>query len=353
MQHPKKPLMQSISDYFDLRGFSVSVVLVIAYGIAVLFPFILATPGMFRNLSLAAGGFPLESFTELPGYGSPMRLQVLPVAAGLPELAQIMDFIVYYGFLLTFSTVLIMGLMFMQKREKNRSIYYMRRLLFMTMILMLFVHLLGPRGVYKYYFTLFAPFFSIFASSKMVTSENESVPFSFSMLWLPILLSLSIIIPPRTVYLFCVILIILGYILAPQIGTFWRLLNSPGGWVMKNIKARGEPVSKRLLAIRNSRGPSQSKTFTLGGQEIRIEFIGALDQIFRKIKVLQSRVIINNEIVSENSARIWSEDEEPLSSLTHEIELEIDGSKVPLRIEHLSSIYLGTRVTLDGEIIVH
>ncbi|MFW9849296.1 MAG: hypothetical protein ACFFF4_09150, partial [Candidatus Thorarchaeota archaeon] len=279
--------------------------------------------------------------------------QVLPVAAGLPELAQIMDFIVYYGFLLTFSTVLMMGLMFMQKREKDRPIYYMRRLLFMTMILMLFVHLLGPRGVYKYYFTLFAPFFSIFASSKMVTSENDSVPFSFSMLWLPILLSLSIIIPPRTVYLFCVILIILGYLLAPQIGTFWRLLNSPGSWAMKNIRARGEPLSKRLLAIRKSRGPSQSKTFTLGGQEIRIEFIGALDQIFRKNKVLQSRVLINNEIVSEKSARIWSDDEEPLSSLTHELELEIDGSTAHLQIEHLSSIYLGTRVTRDGEILIH
>jgi hypothetical protein len=257
---PKKSLIQSIQDYFTLREFGVSVVLVLSFALAIMFPYLLATPGVLRNLSLAAGGFPLESFTELPGYGSPMRLQVLPVAAGLPELAQIMDFVVYYGFLMTFSVILIMGFMFLERREKERPIYYMRRLLFMTMIIMFCVHLLGPRGVYKYYFTLFAPFFSIFASSKMVTSKEETISFSFSMLWLPILLSLAIIIPPRTVYLFCVILILLGYFLAPQIGAFWKLVKTPGGRILKPIRAKAAPLTNRLRITRYDQELSVTQT---------------------------------------------------------------------------------------------
>ncbi|MHA1907955.1 MAG: hypothetical protein ACW98Y_11715 [Candidatus Thorarchaeota archaeon] len=253
-KEPRKSILQELLEYVNLPEFGTSVILVLSFALAVMLPFILATPEFLRNLSLAAGGFPLESFTELPGYGSPMRLQVLPVAAGFPELAQIMDLIVYFGILLTFSAVLIMGLMFLMERDRDRPVYYMRRLLFMTMILMLCVHLLGPRGVYKYYFTLFTPFFSIFASTKMVTSEDEKVPFSFSMLWLPILLSLAIILPSRTIYLFCVILILLGYLLAPQIGAFWNLLNSPGRWFMKSLRRKLEPITSRFNNMRESRG---------------------------------------------------------------------------------------------------
>ncbi|MDF1538026.1 MAG: hypothetical protein P1Q69_03895, partial [Candidatus Thorarchaeota archaeon] len=162
-------LIASITNFVDLKGFLVSTVLVLCFVLAIMFPFIVMTPHVVNNLLLAAGGFPLESFTEIPGYGSPMRLQVLPVAAGLPEVAQILDFIVYYGFLLSFSAILFMGIMLIERRNVDRPLYYMRRLLFLTMLMMLCVHILGPRGVYKYYFTLFAPFFSIFASNKMVT----------------------------------------------------------------------------------------------------------------------------------------------------------------------------------------
>ncbi len=352
-ESPKKPLIQTILDYVNLRGFGTSVILVPCFVLAVMFPYLLATPGVLRNLSLAGGGFPLESFTELPGYASPMRLQVLPVAAGFPELAQIMDFIIYYGFLLSFSAILFMGFMFLERRERDRPIYYMRRLLFMTMLLMLCVHLFGPRGVYKYYFTLFAPFFSIFASNKMVTNKDEAVPFSFSMLWLPLLLSLSILLLPRTIYLFCVFLILLGYFLAPQIGAFWNLLNAPGRWFSGALRKRATPVIRYLGKVRETRGPSQSRTLMINGHKLRVEYVGALDQVFQKNKVLRSRVFINGEIVSEKSIRTWCTDEEPLDNLSHKIELDADGEKIPIEIEHTSSVYLGLRVKRDGKEMVH
>jgi len=94
-----------------------------------------------RTTEFAMGGFPLVSLTELPGYGSPMRLQLLAVVVGMPVLAQILDWLVYYGFLLWFGTALIVGFMFLEPKDGDKKRFYLRRLLLLTMILMLWVHL--------------------------------------------------------------------------------------------------------------------------------------------------------------------------------------------------------------------
>ena len=227
-----------IDEYIDIRNFVVSAIVVFVFVAAIVYPFFLAQPQMLDHLALGAGGFPLESFTELPNYPSPMRLQVLAVLLGLPELAQVLDFIVFYGFLLTFGVMLFAGLLFMIPKRSNNMKYYFRRLLLLTMFMMLWVHLAGPRGVYKYYFVLFAPFFSIFASTRMVTSKEEKVPFSLSMLYVPICLSLMIIIPSRYVYFFGVILIFAGYFLAEQIGIFYSTLKLPGGFVIHHLSIK-------------------------------------------------------------------------------------------------------------------
>ena len=352
ISEPKKGLsdfITSITNFIDIKGFLVSTVLVLCFVFAIMLPFVVMTPEFIRNLLLAAGGFPLESFTELPGYGSPMRLQVLPVAAGLPEVAQILDFIVYYGFLLSFSAILFMGIMFIERREVDRPLYYMRRLLFLTMLLMLCVHLLGPRGVYKYYFTLFAPFFSIFASTKMVSGKEESVSFSFSMLWLPILLSLSILIPAREIYLFCVLLIFLGFLFAPQIGMFWSALTAPIRWLKDILQSKFSRVINRLETLRESKGPNQRRVFTFGENELVIEYVGALDQIFTQEKVLHSKLYYNKQMVSENRIRTWCEEQEPLSGLDHSITVSENGKDNHFEIEHLSTISLSLRIKRNGE----
>ncbi|MHA2227998.1 MAG: hypothetical protein ACXADL_00215 [Candidatus Thorarchaeota archaeon] len=222
----------------DGRRFAEHALMAITYLAAVLFPFIIAQPNLFSYLSLAAGGFPLESFTELPGYSSPMRLQVLPVVAGMPWLAEILDFLVFYGFLMVMGIVVSFGLMLLLKKREGRMNLYFRQLLLLVMFMMLWIHLMGPRGVFKYYFTLMAPFFSIFASAKMVQSQEETVPFSFSMLWLPIFLSLIIVVPSRNVYLFGVILIFIGYALASYIGRFWNIASAPTRYAKSRIMSR-------------------------------------------------------------------------------------------------------------------
>jgi hypothetical protein len=252
-EEEKGRMMQAIiriNELLDLRNFAISVIVVLVFVVSIIYPFYLAQPQMLDHLALGAGGFPLESFTELPNYPSPMRLQVLAVLLGLPELAQLLDLIVFYGFLLSFGVILFAGLIFMVPKKNNNMNFYFRRILFLTMFLMLWVHLAGPRGVYKYYFVLFAPFFSILSSEQMVTSSEERVPFSLSMLYMPICLSLMIIIPSRNVYFFGVILIFVSYYLASQIGMFYSVIKLPEGFVKKRITLRMEPALNHYRKLR-------------------------------------------------------------------------------------------------------
>ena len=244
-----KGFLERIAEPLDIRQFMISVLIVFAFAGAIIFPFFLAQPNMLINMRLAMGGFPLVSLTDPPGYGSPMRLQILAVVVGMPVLAQVLDGLVYYGFLLWFGATLIAGFMFLQKKDGDKKNFYLRRLLLLTMIMLLWVHITGPRGVYKYYFTLFAPFFSIFSSAQMVTNSDETVPFSLSMLWLPIALSLMILIPPRNIYLFSVILILVGYALADKVGTFWSFVKAPGRYIAKRSSGRLPRVSLFLKDI--------------------------------------------------------------------------------------------------------
>ncbi len=244
----KKSSWQYLNDILDLHGFARSSLLVIAFVLAIMFPFLLAQPNVLSQMLLGAGGFSLDSFTEVPGYSAPMTVQVLAVVAEIPFLAEILNFIVYPGFLLSFGVILLMGIMFLEPRPEDDKLY-LRRLLFLTLLLMLFVHLAGPRGVYKYYFTLFAPFFSIFSSEKMVTSDKNRVNFSSSMLWLPIALSFSILIPPREVYLFSVLLILIGYLAVRQVGAFWSVISYLFRYAMGKLR----PLLTRIRQITNQK----------------------------------------------------------------------------------------------------
>jgi hypothetical protein len=259
----------------DLRGFVFSIVLVVAFVAAVMLPFLLAQPYTFLYLSLASGGFKLESYTDLPMYGSPMRLQVLPLVAYLSMpaasqseplgvfllwLTQTLDNLVFYDFLLVFGVVIFSGLMLIEPRRVGREKQYLRRLLYLTLLMMLWVNLTGPRGVYKYYFTMFAPFFSLFSSARMFESKEEHVPFSWAMFWLPVSMSAMILLPNRYVYLFAVLLIFIGYLLVHHIGTFWYMFTAPIRYVSKRVGQHVHPsvfrASTLLSRPRSSRAES-------------------------------------------------------------------------------------------------
>jgi hypothetical protein len=226
-----------IIDYFDLRNFMISVVLVLVFIGAVMLPYLIAQPHFLDYWKLALGSFSLGGdFVNLPPYNVPMRIQVLPIVAGMPELAELLDIIIVSGAPLGFGVVLCAGIMILKDKYIGEEILYLRRLLFMTLLLMLITMLIGPRGVFKYYFVMFVPFFSIFASARMIRGSGEHVPFSVSMVWVPIALSLMILIPDRNIYLGFVLLIFIGYLLAPLVDKLYHLAKSPIRLIQKLAK---------------------------------------------------------------------------------------------------------------------
>ena len=244
-------LIDSASEYLDLRGFFISVAVVLVFMAVVMFPFVVAQPHFWSYMRLAAGGFRLDSFTEPPGYGSPIRLQVLPVIAGLPELAEALDYFVFSGGLLALGVIVFAALMVLEPKYVDQSKVYLRRLLFYTLLLMLWVMIAGPRGVYKYYFTLFAPFFSIFSSATMCVSMKERVPFTTPMFWMPLLLSVAILIPHRNIYLMYVIFIFAGYITARSFGQVWYTVTTPVRGIRQRLGPILEPASLRISNLRD------------------------------------------------------------------------------------------------------
>ncbi len=126
-----------------------------------------------------------------------------------------------------FGIIVFTGLMMLLDRYKGEEQTYLRRILFLTMLLMLWTNLTGARGVFKYYFTMFGPFFSIFSSAKMIRGKGEHVPFSVSMIWVPVLFSLLILIPDRNYYFGYVLLIFLFYSLSPVFDRLYHQVKRP------------------------------------------------------------------------------------------------------------------------------
>jgi len=262
-----------ILHYFDFRAFAVSVVVAVSYAGALMLPTLLAQPHFWNYWRISMGHFTLDSFTAVPGYGTPITIPVLAVVAGMPELAEILEAIFVSGGILLFGVVVAFGGMLLLDKMEGEEHIFLRRLLFITMLLMLWVSLTGPRGVYKYYFTMLVPFFSIFASGRMIGGGkqekelNDPVPVSLSMFLMPFVFTLLILIPERNTYLLYTTIVFILYLLAPLFNRLNDTVKRPFGFLKKL-------VSKRI--------------------QIDIETTGVLydSQPSRKIRILESIIII-------------------------------------------------------------
>jgi len=171
------------------------------------------------------------------------------------------------------------------------------------------------------------------------------------MLILPWALALAIMIPSRSIYLFPVLLIFISYVLADKIGAFWLVITTPVRWMKRTLSKKLRPLSERIAYMRETRGPFQEKLVLLDDDILKIRFIGALDQLFRRQKTLQSQLYLNSQLVSEKSATTWSSDEDDLSYLSHSISIKNKNETITYEIEHLSSISMKVRVRRNGEIV--
>ena len=261
--------LRPIIDYFDLRNFMIRVVVVLIFVGAVMLPYLIAQPHFWNFWRLALGSFSFDgNFVDLPPYNVPMRIQVLPILAGMPDFAELLDTIIISGGPLGFGAILCAGLMVLKDKFHGEETLYLRRILFMTLILMLIVTLAGPRGVFKYYFVMLMPFFSIFSSARMIRVSGEHVPFSASMVWAPITLTILILIPDRNIYLGFVLLIFIGYLLAPLLDRLYHLAKAPFRFIRQFVpritKVSLMPLTVKELSIDVSRKRYIANVITQG-----------------------------------------------------------------------------------------
>jgi hypothetical protein len=227
---PRSGRFDFLFEYFDFRGFAVSIVVALSYAGAIMFPFILAQPDFLRFWSLALGSFSFEdNYVDPIPYNVPIRLPVLPIMNNMPEVAEFLDMVILSSGPFFFGIVVFTGLMMLLDKYKGEEQTYLRRILFFTMLLMLWTNLTGTRGAFKYYFTMFGPFFSIFSSARMIRGKGEHVPFSVSMIWMPVLFSLLILIPDRNFYFAYVLLIFIFYSLSPIFDRLYHEVKRPFG----------------------------------------------------------------------------------------------------------------------------
>ena len=230
---PTKPF-QFLFDYFDFRGFMIGVIVAASYAIAIMFPILIAQPHFWNYWRVAMGHFSFANYTDLPSYGVPESLPVLAILYGNSDLAKTLDDLLITGGPMIFGVLVFTGLMVLSNKWKGEENLYLRRLLYLTLLLMLWINLTGPRGVFKYYFSMFAPFFSIFASARMVRGTDEHVPVSLSMFLAPFVFTLLIFLPDRDIYLLYVVLIFFIYLFTPVIGKLYDLVKRPF-WYLKGL----------------------------------------------------------------------------------------------------------------------
>jgi hypothetical protein len=243
-------LISSIPNYINFKGFFTSVIVVLVFVGAIMFPILVAQPWFWDYWRLALGAFSFEgNFVDPPPYGVPMRLPVLAIISGQPDLAETIDTLILSGGPFAFCIILAAGVMLLTDRFEGEQVRYLRSLLFVTLLMMLCVNLFGVRGVFKYYFTVFGPLFSIFGSAKMITSSEKVISPSLSMIYVPLLFSILILVPPRNIYLIFVVLILVLYLLAPLLGKLYDLAKRP----FRRIK---DLASSRISAMYDNTLPA-------------------------------------------------------------------------------------------------
>ncbi|MGY5870670.1 MAG: hypothetical protein RTV72_00345 [Candidatus Thorarchaeota archaeon] len=235
----KESKFSFLTNYFDIRGFAVSVVVAVSYAGAIMLPFLIAQPHFWNYWRVALGHFSFGgNYTDLPAYGTPQNLPVLAIGAGNPGLAEMLDSILVTSAPMIFGVVVFTGAMLLLDKMDGDEHKFMRRLLFLTMLLMFWVSLTGARGVFKYYFALFGPFFAIFASGRMISGKDDHVPVSLSMFLTPFAFTLLILIPDRNIYLLYATIIFVLYLLAPLFTRLYDLAKRPFRFIKNRVSGR-------------------------------------------------------------------------------------------------------------------
>ncbi|MFX1368991.1 MAG: hypothetical protein ACFFAY_10360 [Promethearchaeota archaeon] len=248
-------------DKLDLTGFAKIAIVVLMYAGLVSLPYLLDPANYAFQILQRAGATRLKDFVSVPAGNAPISVAVIFVVLGIivqgtpydwlaPSfqwLAHVTDLLTYYSICLLLGLALIFVLMLVEPKDDRNLRAYWRRLFYLSLLLMLWVHIFSPRGIYKYYTVVLVPFFSILSVSAMCKRETEEVKMSLPMLILPFILAITIMIPDRNVYILYLVLMALGYILHKAFSETYAMV--------------AQPVRRLLSRIRRSRriAPNEDK----------------------------------------------------------------------------------------------
>jgi hypothetical protein len=137
--------------------------------------------------------------------------------------------------------------MLLNVKNDNNMRKYWGRMMFLTLLLMLGLHLFSPRGIYKYYCVALIPFFSILPISAMIRQNSQKIRLSIFMVVNPIIFSLLILVPSRYVYLVFLFLIMVGYLAHNQFSLVYQGVNEGLKQVYRNIRRTSGELSHETL----------------------------------------------------------------------------------------------------------
>jgi hypothetical protein len=117
--------------------------------------------------------------------------------------------------------------MLLEVKDDQNLPSYWRRLMFLTLLLLLSVHIFSPRGIYKYYLVALIPMFSIISCEKMIIRGTKKIQSSLSMIINPFVITMIFLVPSRYVYVGHLTLLMVCYILYKEFGLVYSLFSEP------------------------------------------------------------------------------------------------------------------------------
>ncbi len=236
-----------VGDNLDLRGFFKVGLIVVVYVAIISVPYIFDIENYVYYLLVKPGMTLLRDLTTLPESNFPVTFAVPFIVIHTPTpIIQFFNLATAYSILLLISMVVIFIPMLSEVKDDRNLRDYWRRILFLSLLLLLAVHIFSPRGIYKYYCMALIPFFSIVNSERMIAHGTKKLRASFPMVLNPLLITLVILIPNRYIYLGFLVLVLLSYILHEHFGIVYNEFNLSFKYILQNLRFRFSSITSHF-----------------------------------------------------------------------------------------------------------
>jgi hypothetical protein len=240
---------KTAGDRLDILGFLKVTVIVLAYIIVLSFPYILNLGNYLYYIFLKPGMVLLKDISVYPPSNAPIQFAVLFIVIGAPDfLTQLINLATAYGLLLLIGVLIPFALMLIEVKDDQNLPNYWRRMMYLTLLLLLSLHIFSPRGIYKYYCVALIPFFVIMSGDRIISREKTEYKASFAMILNPLIMTLLILVPNRHVSIGLLGLIMVAYILHNHFGFVYEIFSEP---ISRNIRKVKEniPQQRRVTLI--------------------------------------------------------------------------------------------------------